>query len=107
MAQKPHHRFLPAVSRSNCTKVRPLAAWGPTVGGTLGQWRGERLKSDESRIHGAAGALSFKREGQRVFTESGLLIVGLIFYGGLVAIIIHFVAYQCSVKALNLCRVCL
>ena len=55
---------------------------------SFGQWRGERWRSKESRIHGAAGALCFKRDGQRVFTTTGLLWVGALFYVLLVVILL-------------------
>lgn len=42
---------------------------------TLGHWRGER-GADEARIHGAAGALSFVRDGQRVLTDRSAAFVG-------------------------------
>ncbi|EJE53891.1 hypothetical protein PMI14_01214 [Acidovorax sp. CF316] len=41
---------------------------------TLGRWRGER--AGEGRIHGAAGALSFVRDGQRVLTDRSACFVG-------------------------------
>lgn len=44
---------------------------------SLGKWRGEPLFGDEGRIFGAAGALSFVRDGQRVITETGLLFAGI------------------------------
>ena len=44
---------------------------------SLGRWRGEPLFGDEGRIFGAAGALSFVRDGQRVITETGLLFAGI------------------------------
>ncbi|PIF26848.1 hypothetical protein CLU88_1726 [Acidovorax sp. 56] len=47
---------------------------------SLGRWRGESLDGLEGRMHGTAGALSFKRDGQRVLTSSGLLFAGLAFY---------------------------
>lgn len=47
---------------------------------SLGRWRGESLDGSEGRVHGPAGALSFKRDGQRVLTLSGLLFAGLAFY---------------------------
>ena len=47
---------------------------------SLGQWRGERFREDEAAIHGAAGSIWFKREGQVVFTDSGLLFIGVGFY---------------------------
>lgn len=42
---------------------------------TLGHWRGER-GADEGRIHGATGALSFVRDGQRVLTNRSTAFVG-------------------------------
>lgn len=45
---------------------------------SLGRWRGER-GADEGRIHGAAGALSFVRDGQRVLTDTGAACVGGLF----------------------------
>lgn len=47
---------------------------------SFGQWRGEHMSRNEGRIYSAAGALSFKHEGQRVITINGLLFVGVIFY---------------------------
>lgn len=47
---------------------------------SLGQWRGERFLQGEARIYGAAGAISFLRDGQRVVTGLGLTIVGTLFY---------------------------
>jgi hypothetical protein len=52
---------------------------------TLGKWRGEKLASREARVYGLAGALSFKREGQRIVTANGLLFIGGAFYVGVVA----------------------
>ena len=46
----------------------------------FGRWRGEQLSSSEGRIHSPAGALSFKRDGQRVFTATGLFFIGGMFY---------------------------
>jgi hypothetical protein len=46
----------------------------------LGRWRSERWGSDEARIFGAAGALSFRHEGKRVVTNNGLVFVGVLFY---------------------------
>ena len=63
---------------------------------SLGQWRGERWRSKESRIHGAAGALCFKRDGQRVFTTTGLLWVGALFYVLLVVILLWYCAQHPS-----------
>ena len=56
--------------------------------GTFGRWRSEKVEEKEGRIHGLAGALSFKREGQRVITTNGLVLVGLLFYVGLVTLLI-------------------
>jgi hypothetical protein len=47
---------------------------------TFGRWRGELLLKDEGRIYGAAGAISFVRDGQRVITDTGLLFIGIAFY---------------------------
>lgn len=47
---------------------------------TFGRWRGESLGAREGRVHGMAGALSFKRDGRRVVTRTGLLLAGLVFY---------------------------
>lgn len=63
---------------------------------SLGQWRGERWRSKESRIHGAAGALCFKRDGQRVFTTTCLLWVGALFYVLLVVILLWYCAQHPS-----------
>ena len=46
---------------------------------SLGRWRGESLSSSEGRMYGPAGALSFKRDGQRVFTWSGMQLAGVVF----------------------------
>jgi hypothetical protein len=59
---------------------------------SFGKWRGEPLFGGEGRIYGAAGALSFVRDGRRVITETGLLFVGVVFYVGFVALIIAVVA---------------
>jgi hypothetical protein len=55
---------------------------------TLGQWRGEHLARREGRIFGLAGALSFRRDGQRVITGTGLFFVGLLFYVVLPVVVI-------------------
>jgi hypothetical protein len=44
---------------------------------SLGRWRGEKPLEDEGLAFGAAGALSFVRNGQRVITETGLLFAGI------------------------------
>jgi len=59
---------------------------------SFGKWRGELLFGDEGRIYGAAGALSFVRDGKRVISETGLLFVGVAFYVTLVALIIAVVS---------------
>ena len=45
-----------------------------------GHWRAEGVTSTEGSIHGAAGALSFKRDGQRVVTCTGQVLAGFLFY---------------------------
>jgi len=47
---------------------------------SLGRWRSESLRENESRVFAAAGALSFVREGQRVITSTGLVFAGLAFF---------------------------
>jgi hypothetical protein len=47
---------------------------------SFGRWRGEALTSDEGSIYGAAGALSFVRDGRRVITHTGQLFAGTAFY---------------------------
>ncbi|MDA7419046.1 hypothetical protein PGB34_21965 [Xenophilus arseniciresistens] len=47
---------------------------------SLGRWRSESLDGEEGRIYGAAGALSFVREGHRVITTTGQLFAGIAFY---------------------------
>lgn len=51
---------------------------------TVGRWRSERLSGEEGKVHAMAGALSFKRDGHRVVTRTGLLLIGLVFYVALV-----------------------
>lgn len=58
---------------------------------SLGRWRSESLDGLEGRMHGPAGALSFKRDGQRVITSSGLVLAGLAFY-----VLLGFVALMVS-----------
>lgn len=52
---------------------------------SFGRWRGETLTGNEAQLHAAAGALSFVREGRRVVTVAGLTLVGMAFYGLLLA----------------------
>ncbi|MFN4120562.1 hypothetical protein [Acidovorax sp.] len=54
---------------------------------SLGRWRSQRWGSDEARVFGAAGALSFRHEGKRVVTNNGLLFVGLLFYALLIPVV--------------------
>lgn len=53
---------------------------------SFGKWRGEPLFGEEARIYGAAGALSFVRDGRRVMTDTGLLFAGIAFYVALAMI---------------------
>lgn len=46
---------------------------------SLGRWRADPLFEDERRTFGAAGALSFVRDGRRVITKTGLLFAGIAF----------------------------
>ncbi len=58
---------------------------------SLGRWRSESLDGVEGRMHVPAGALSFKRDDQRVITSSGLVLAGLAFY-----VLLGFVALMVS-----------
>lgn len=59
---------------------------------SLGRWRGESLSGVEGRMYGPAGALSFKRDGQRVFTWSGMQLAGVVFCVllGFAALVVSF-----------------
>ncbi len=57
---------------------------------SLGRWRSERRGSNEARTWSAAGALSFRHEGQRVVTTNGLILVGLLFYALFAALAVAF-----------------
>jgi hypothetical protein len=59
---------------------------------SLGKWRGETLLGNEGRLHSAAGSLSFIRNGQRVITHTGLLLMGTVFYVLLFVLTIIFAA---------------
>jgi hypothetical protein len=61
---------------------------------SFGRWRGERTLDNEGRIFGAAGALSFVREGQRVITETGLLLAGTAFATALVILALTVAAMR-------------
>ena len=47
---------------------------------SLGRWRADPLVKEEGCICGAAGSLSFVRNGKRVITHTGQLFLGLAFY---------------------------
>ncbi|WP_231394120.1 hypothetical protein [Pseudacidovorax intermedius] len=47
---------------------------------SLGRWRGTFRRNNEERIYGAAGALSFRRDGTRIITTAGLCWIGFLFY---------------------------
>lgn len=47
---------------------------------SLGRWRGASIFDTEERVHGAAGSLSFVRDGQRVITTTGMGLLGFVFY---------------------------
>ena len=59
---------------------------------SLGRWRGEHIQRKEGKIHSAAGALSFVRDGQRVITATGLFFAGLIFYVALMFLLAYLAA---------------
>jgi hypothetical protein len=53
---------------------------------SLGRWLAEPLGSDEGRIYGAAGGLSYVREGKRVITHTGQLFAGIASFVALVGL---------------------
>lgn len=55
---------------------------------TLGRWRGASMFDSEESIHGAAGALSFVRDGQRVVTTTGMGMLGFLFYFLLITLLV-------------------
>lgn len=57
---------------------------------SFGKWRGEALNGNEARLHAAAGSLSFVLDGRRVVTTAGLTLIGLAFYGLLVAALVYW-----------------
>jgi uncharacterized integral membrane protein len=57
---------------------------------SLGRWRTEHARHQEARMFAPAGALSFRREGQRVVTASGLYIAGSLFYVLLAVLLVGF-----------------
>lgn len=59
---------------------------------SLGRWRSEQIQRKEGKIHSAAGALSFIRDGQRVITATGLFFAGLIFYVALIFLLAYLAA---------------
>jgi hypothetical protein len=61
---------------------------------SLGRWRSEAFAEKESKIHAPAGALSFTRDGRRVFTSTGLLFAGIGFY---VLLVVFFILYAAKV----------
>jgi len=61
---------------------------------SFGRWRGERVLDNEGRIFGAAGALSFVREGRRIITATGLLFAGAAFAATLVILALTIAAMR-------------
>jgi hypothetical protein len=59
---------------------------------SFGRCRSVSLLSDEDRIHGPAGALSYVHQGKRVVTGTGLLFVGALFYILLVLCLLLYAA---------------
>ncbi|MGE4049445.1 MAG: hypothetical protein AB7F38_00135 [Piscinibacter sp.] len=52
---------------------------------SFGRWRGEYSEEEEGRIFSSAGSLTFVRDGHRVITRTGLMLIGFAFF--LVAIV--------------------
>lgn len=57
---------------------------------SFGRWRGEKVGERESKTLAPAGALSFRHEGVRVVTHTGLLFVGIVFYVGAAVSLLAF-----------------
>lgn len=57
---------------------------------SLGRWRGERFKDQEAARYAAAGSFWFRREGQIVFTDTGLLFTGIMLYCACVFALLMF-----------------
>ncbi|AKJ30929.1 hypothetical protein AAW51_4238 [Caldimonas brevitalea] len=55
---------------------------------SLGRWRGAAFDGNEERIFSAAGALSFRKEGRRIITSTGLLFAGVLAYLILFAVLV-------------------
>jgi hypothetical protein len=45
---------------------------------SFGKWRGEKFGGDEAKVNAPAGSLTFVLGQQRVFTRTGLAIVGIL-----------------------------
>ena len=55
---------------------------------SLGRWRTEDARNKEARMFAPAGALSFRRDGQRVVTATGVYIAGSAFYAVLAVLLV-------------------
>ena len=55
---------------------------------SLGRWRTEDARNREARMFAPAGALSFRRDGQRVVTATGVYMAGSAFYAVLVVVLV-------------------
>lgn len=45
---------------------------------SFGRWRAQPLRSAEHRVHAAAGAFSYRKDGARVFTVQGQTVAGVL-----------------------------
>ena len=55
---------------------------------SLGRWRTEDARNKEARMFAPAGALSFRRDGQRVVTATGVYMAGSAFYAVLAVLLV-------------------
>ena len=55
---------------------------------SLGRWRTEDARNREARMFAPAGALSFRRDGQRVVTATGVYMAGSAFYAVLAVLLV-------------------
>jgi hypothetical protein len=53
------------------------------------RWRAQPLRSAEHRVHAAAGAFSYRKDGVRVFTVQGQTVAGMLAW-----VLLLFVAFN-------------
>ena len=56
---------------------------------SFGRWRAQPLRSVEHRVHAAAGAFSYRKDGARVFTVQGQTVAGVLAW-----VLLLFIAFN-------------